>query len=149
MSINRGLKTESSGLKSELNASLEVMNGVVTLKLTGDHGNPLTVIFGGADGILITIDSNGVIRVTPPEGPGDPELLAAFKSLNASVTRLSNAAVGSKGVFVACQILASQMDHWARIVETKQFASAGVTQQQAEQYLASATSKYTDEGCNK
>ena len=42
-------------------------------KSAWQHGNSVKVILGGNDGVLVTVDANGKIKVTPPEGPGDPE----------------------------------------------------------------------------
>jgi hypothetical protein len=61
--------------------AVEVVNHSVFLHVTNEHGNPTKVIIGGADGILITIDANGHIHVTPPEGPGDPEVRQAVTSI--------------------------------------------------------------------
>ena len=75
--------------------SLELLNNAVLLNV--DLGNEVRVIFGGNDGILITIDANGHIHVTPPEGPGDPEVRQAVTSIVQGVAVLSRlgAAEGS------------------------------------------------------
>jgi hypothetical protein len=51
----------------------EVWDSSVLVNLLGNHGNSIKVILGGNDGVLVTVDANGKIKVTPPEGPGDPE----------------------------------------------------------------------------
>jgi hypothetical protein len=45
------------------------------------RANGVRVIFGGNDGVLVTIDGNGVIHVLPPEGPGDPEVRQAVAAI--------------------------------------------------------------------
>ncbi len=56
--------------------SLEVVNkSAVLLHIPEEHGNSVRVILGAADGPLVTIDSNGHIKIVPPQG--DPELRKA------------------------------------------------------------------------
>jgi hypothetical protein len=50
------------------------------LTVVENDGTPVRVLMGGSDGILVTIGAGGIV-VVPPEGPGDPELLIAFKSI--------------------------------------------------------------------
>ena len=56
-----------------------------------DHGNVVRVIFGGDDGVLVTIDGAGHIHVFPPQGPGDPEVRQGVTSIIATV-RVRNGA---------------------------------------------------------
>jgi len=65
---------------------VELMNNAVFLTL---EAGPVRVIIGGNDGVLITIDANGHIVVTPPEGPGDPEVRQAVASIVQGVGALS------------------------------------------------------------
>ena len=65
---------------------VEVVNKAVFLNL---EAGPVKVIIGGNDGILVTIDANGHIHVTPPEGPGDPEVRQAVASIVQGVGALS------------------------------------------------------------
>jgi hypothetical protein len=58
---------------------VEVLNKSVFLNV--EQGNEVTVIIGGNDGTLITIDGAGHIHVLPPEGPGDPEVRQAVSSI--------------------------------------------------------------------
>jgi hypothetical protein len=61
-------------------------NGLsMILTVVEDDGNPARVLIGGSDGILITIGAGGIV-VLPPEGPGDPELLKAFKSIYSGIS---------------------------------------------------------------
>lgn len=63
------------------NLHLQFVNDTAFFNLALIPGNEVRVIFGGNDGILITIDPNGVIHVIPPEGPGDPEIRQAVTSI--------------------------------------------------------------------
>ncbi len=77
---------------------IEILNNSVLLNL--ERGNEVKVIIGGNDGILITIDANGRIHVTPPEGPGDPEVRQAVASIVRGVevlTRLGAVEGGAAG----------------------------------------------------
>ena len=73
-------------------ASVRFVGGAAYLNLVNAQGNPVTVILGGGDGELITIDGNGVIRVLPPEGPGDPEVRQAAASILQAINILTGAA---------------------------------------------------------
>lgn len=53
--------------------SMRYANDLLFLNHITEPGNAVTLILGGNDGPLITIDGHGVIKVLPPEGPGDPE----------------------------------------------------------------------------
>lgn len=57
--------------------SLEFLRETAFLELA----NEVRVIFGGNDGILVTIDAAGHIQVSPPQGPGDPEVRQAVTSI--------------------------------------------------------------------
>jgi hypothetical protein len=74
--------------------TVELLNNAVLLNI--ERGNEVRVIIGGNDGVLITIGANG-IHVTPPEGPGDPEVRQAVASILQGVSVLSRlgAAEGS------------------------------------------------------
>jgi len=67
--------------------SVQLLNNAALLSI--ERGNEVRVIIGGNDGILITIDGQGHIHVTPPEGPGDPEVRQAVTSIVQGVTVLS------------------------------------------------------------
>lgn len=76
--------------------SVELINNAVLLNV--ERGNEVKVIIGGNDGILITIDANGHIHVTPPEGPGDPEVRQAVASIVQGVSVLGRlGAAGGSG----------------------------------------------------
>ena len=49
-----------------------VIKSNVILNVIEEHANGVRVIFGGNDGILVTIDGRGHVTVRQPEGPGDP-----------------------------------------------------------------------------
>ncbi|HEV2351319.1 MAG TPA: hypothetical protein VG028_15890 [Terriglobia bacterium] len=75
---------------------VEVLNKAVLLNV--EQGNEQRVIIGGNDGTLITIDANGRIHVTPPEGPGDPEVRQAVASILQGVNVLGRlGAAGASG----------------------------------------------------
>ena len=60
-------------------------NGLsMILTVVENEGNPARVLIGGDDGILVTIGAGGIV-VLPPEGPGDPELLMAFKGIYSGI----------------------------------------------------------------
>src|SRR5580658_9383085 len=71
-----------------MRASVELLNQALIVRILDGHGNPARVLIGGNDGILVTIGPNGRITVLPPEGPGDPELLAACKSLLSGLVQI-------------------------------------------------------------
>jgi hypothetical protein len=151
MSIDTRSKAESSGLKSAVNASLEVMNGAVILKLNGEQGNPGTIIIGnGTEGPTVIVDGQGGVHVVPTGGPGpvDTELMAAFKSLYANLTMISDVIMTSKGIYVLCPILGWEIDKLQRQI-IKNELPLGETPQQAERQLAQMTAKYVAQGCNK
>ena len=75
--------------------SVELLNNAVLLN--AERGNEVRVIIGGNDGILITIDGSGHIHVTPPEGPGDPEMRQAVASIVQGVAVLSRLGAAEKG----------------------------------------------------
>jgi uncharacterized protein YjlB len=66
-------------------ATVELNGLSMTLTVVENEGSPARVLIGGSDGILITIGAGGIV-VLPPEGPGDPELLTAFKSIYSGLT---------------------------------------------------------------
>jgi len=71
--------------------SLEVVNkSAVLLHIPGEHGNSVRVILGAADGPLVTIDSNGHIKIVPPQG--DPELRKAVSGILQGVQTLGRIA---------------------------------------------------------
>jgi hypothetical protein len=70
-----------------MHKKVELLNNAVLLNV--EFGNEVTVIIGGNDGILITIDGQGHIHVTPPEGPGDPEVRQAVASIVQGIAVLS------------------------------------------------------------
>lgn len=71
--------------------SLEVVNkSAVLLHIPEEHGNSVRVILGAADGPLITIDSNGHIKIIPPQG--DPELRKAVSGILQGVQNLGRMA---------------------------------------------------------
>lgn len=73
--------------------SVEVVNkSAVVLHIPEERGNGVRVVLGGADGPLVTIDSNGHIKVLPPEGPGDPELRKAVSNILQGVQTISRLA---------------------------------------------------------
>jgi hypothetical protein len=45
------------------------------------EANGVRVVFGGNDGILVTIDGTGHIHIYGPDGPGDPVLRSAVTSI--------------------------------------------------------------------
>ena len=57
------------------------------LNYVTEPGNVVTLIFGGNDGILITIDGQGVIKVLPPAGPGDPEVRLVIDPTDPAIQR--------------------------------------------------------------
>jgi hypothetical protein len=76
-----------------MDAKLELIGNAVQVRLPVEQGNGVHVIVGGADGILITIDSHGRIHVRPPEGPGPTEdVRAAVAAIRENVQVLSKAA---------------------------------------------------------
>jgi hypothetical protein len=78
-----------------MHASMEIRGKSVILNVPQEHGNGVRVIFGGNDGILITIDGSGHIVVRGPEGPGDPEIRQAVESILVGVEVLARtSAVG-------------------------------------------------------
>jgi hypothetical protein len=70
-------------------------NGVVLLTLVTEPAAVVTVLAGGSDGVLITIDHNGRILVTPPKGPGDPEVRLAVEAMLQGVNVLSGLAAAA------------------------------------------------------
>jgi hypothetical protein len=74
---------------------VELLSNAVLLNV--ESGNEVTVIIGGNDGTLITIDPHGRIHVTPPEGPGDPQVRQAVTSIVQGITVLSRLGAASGG----------------------------------------------------
>jgi hypothetical protein len=75
---------------------VEVINNhSLLLHIPQEHGNSVKVLFGGADGVLITIDAAGHIHVLPPEGPGEPEVRQAISAVLNGVKVLGNFAGGA------------------------------------------------------
>ncbi len=75
--------------------SIEVLNRAVLLNV--EQGNEVKVIFGGNDGILVTIDANGHIHVSGPGGPGDPEVREAVAAIVRGVEVLSRLSAAEGG----------------------------------------------------
>jgi hypothetical protein len=69
--------------------NLQFVRGTALFNVITETGNEVRVIFGGNDGILITIDGAGHIHVYPPQGPGDPELRQAVTSIIAGMQTLT------------------------------------------------------------
>jgi len=59
---------------------VEELHKTKVIRVTKQPGLVQWIIIGGNDGVLITIDVHGTIRVTPPEGPGDPEVRIAVNN---------------------------------------------------------------------
>jgi len=71
--------------------SLEVVNkSAVLLHIPEENGKSVRVILGAADGPLVTIDSNGHIKIVPPQG--DPELRKAVSGILQGVQTLGRIA---------------------------------------------------------
>jgi hypothetical protein len=60
------------------------------------EANGVRVIFGGNDGILVTIDGAGHIHVYGPDGPGDPVLRNAVTAVLQGMNTLSATAIGAQ-----------------------------------------------------
>jgi hypothetical protein len=58
----------------------------------------VTVILGGADGTLITIDANGHIKIVPSHGPGDPELRRAIELIYERLEGVGQLTEGPSGI---------------------------------------------------
>jgi hypothetical protein len=127
-----------------MRASLELLNNSLILSILDGHGNPARVLFGGNDGILITINPNGKITVLPPEGPGDPELRAAFKSLNSSLGKIG-------GFFEPCIVIEEQMGKIEEEIVSAERGLGqlppGVTIASLNQQLGSLSNKLRQEKC--
>jgi len=82
---------QCAGLKAEgplaHRASAFLSGGNLVLTLVGANG--VKVIFGGNDGILVTIDGAGHVHVAGPEGPGDPEIRSAVGAIMLGMSALS------------------------------------------------------------
>jgi hypothetical protein len=76
-------------------ASMWFANGVVLLTLVTEPAAVVTVLAGGSDGILVTIDHNGTILVLPPKGPGEPDVRLAVESMLQGVNVLSGLAAAA------------------------------------------------------
>ena len=61
--------------------NLEFVRDTAFFNLVREPGIEVRVIFGGNDGVLITIDPAGHVHVLPPEGPGDPEIRQAVTAI--------------------------------------------------------------------
>ena len=75
-----------------LRGTVRFVDGSLFLSATNERGNVVTVLFGGNDGVLITIDGQGHIHVLPPEGPGDPEIRQAVTAALQTINLLGAAA---------------------------------------------------------
>jgi len=127
-----------------MRASVELLNKSLILSILDGHGNPVRVLFGGNDGVLITINANGKITVLPPEGPGDPELRTAFKSLNSSLGKIGS-------LFEPCIIIEEQMGaiegEISRAERGLEQLPPGVTIASLNQQLGSLGNKLRQERC--
>jgi hypothetical protein len=85
-----------------MRTTLEIVNNAaVLLHIPEEHGNAVRILFGGADGPLGTIDSNGQIKVVPSQGPGDPEIRKAISAILRGVEVLGRFAGGANAVGVS------------------------------------------------
>ena len=75
-----------------LSGTVRFIDGSLFLSATNERGNVVTILFGGNDGVLITIDGQGHIHVLPPEGPGDPEVRQAVTAALQTMKLLGAAA---------------------------------------------------------
>jgi hypothetical protein len=78
-SLERLYESQCEGPRKPANTmgarlSMTYANNFFFLNHVTEPGKVVTLIFGGNDGILITIDPQGVIHVSGPAGPGDPEV---------------------------------------------------------------------------
>ena len=78
-----------SGVPHKL-LNLQFVRETALFNLVSEMGDEVRVIFGGNDGILVTIDGAGHIHVYPPQGPGDPEVRQAAASIIAGMQTLIN-----------------------------------------------------------
>jgi hypothetical protein len=129
-----------------MRAFVEVWDKAALVNLLGNRGNSVRVILGGNDGTLVTVDANGTITVTPPEGPGDPQTLGAITSICESVQTL-----GTKHHPLICQVLSEQMGALAnQIIDLER---QGRTQDSPDvksltRQLAEMEATYQSEGCD-
>jgi hypothetical protein len=119
-----------------MRATAEFFNQSLILNVSGNQGNPTRVIIGGADGTLITIGPDGQIIVTPPEGPGDPELKTAFRAIYHSLSTVV-------GILQPCVLLAEELGNIGRQMET----ASGPELKLLEQRYNQVSEKYAAEGC--
>lgn len=70
--------------------NLQFVRDTALFNLVSETGNEVRVIFGGNDGVLITINAAGQITVQPPQGPGDPEVRQAATSIIGGMQTLIN-----------------------------------------------------------
>jgi hypothetical protein len=68
-----------------MRATVDFFDQSLVLTVFEDQGNTVRVLVGGADGVLVTVSGDGAIGIIPPEGPGDPELLEAFRKFYAGL----------------------------------------------------------------
>jgi hypothetical protein len=123
-----------------MRATAEFLNESLILTFFGNEGNPARVIIGGNDGILVTIDGNGKIVIVPPEGPGDPELLTAFKSV-------FNGLQVAGGIFMPCVVIEGEITKVQGQIDGSFPRPVGVTVAQLDQQLRTLNEKYREEGC--
>jgi len=80
-----------------MRTSLEVINrSAILVYLPEEHGDSVKVIFGGADGPLVTSDANGHIRLAPSVGPGDPEVRKAVSDILQGIQEIGRLANEAK-----------------------------------------------------
>lgn len=70
--------------------NLQFVRDTALFNLVSETGNEVRVIFGGNDGILITINAAGQVTVQPPQSPGDPEVRQAATSIITGMQTLIN-----------------------------------------------------------
>jgi hypothetical protein len=75
-----------------LSGTMRFQNGSLSLTVVNETGNVVTVLYGGNDGVLITLDGQGHIHVLPPEGAGDPEVRQAVTAALQTINLLAAAA---------------------------------------------------------
>jgi hypothetical protein len=124
-----------------MHAKIDKINGAVLFQLLGQHGNPVNVILGGADGTLVTIDLNGKIKVIPPEGPGDPELRKEFIPL------LERFKLIGGFLPLPCSVLAQEIGALEEEISRGQIPASQLKATELE--LSQLRNRYAAKGCNK
>jgi hypothetical protein len=119
-----------------MRATADFFNQSLILTISGNQGNPLKVLIGGADGTLITLGSGGEIVVVPPEGPGDPELINACRAIYDGLATVV-------GILQPCIILAEELGS----IGTQMKNASGATLKALELRYGQVSEKYEAEGC--